>query len=181
MVALKALFWHGPSHALTAVNLTGRKNSAPQKAREIDDHHLTGERSTRRLDVSRSSSSGGDAAQHFAARRIHPRDAREHHGRILLVAQYPRDGRGNIGRRQAARRDLIQERLEEVLVAAVDQRHVDRRAGERLCGGEPAEARANNHHARTRCDIDVQHPGASGFDRAQLRVRDRFGSLMPGP
>src|SRR5262249_56894481 len=51
---------------------------------------------------------------------------------------------------ERARRDLVGERLEEVEVAAVDQRHLDRRAAELLHRLEPAEAAAHRDNAMSR-------------------------------
>jgi hypothetical protein len=48
--------------------------------------------------------------------------------RIFLFAQHLTQRPGNVGRRQRACRDLIKQRLEQMVVAAVDQRHLDRRA-----------------------------------------------------
>jgi hypothetical protein len=57
-------------------------------------------------------------------------------------------------------RDLIEQRLEAVMVEPVDDGHVDRRARERLGGFEPAESRAY--------DDDV------GTGRGRGRVHDDF-------
>ncbi len=46
------------------------------------------------------------------------------------------------------RRDLIEQRLEHVVVAPVDERHVDVAAGKPLRGCEAAEAGADNHDVR---------------------------------
>src|SRR5262249_25085268 len=48
---------------------------------------------------------------------------------------------------QPARRDLVEQRLEQVKVAPVDQRHLQRRPTEAPRGAEPAEAAADDHDA----------------------------------
>ena len=67
---------------------------------------------------------------------------------VLLLAQR----RGGSAARSARAermpgRDLVEQRLEEVVVAAVDQRDVDRPAAEEPGGGQAAEAAADDHDA----------------------------------
>jgi hypothetical protein len=59
------------------------------------------------------------------------------------VADRPGDLRGG----QRCGRDLVQQRLEQMMVAAVHQCDLDRPAGEPKHGFEPAEAGADDHHA----------------------------------
>ena len=49
--------------------------------------------------------------------------------------------------RQHARRHLVQQRLEQVVVAAVDQRDVDGQVAEEPGGGQPAEATSDDDDA----------------------------------
>jgi hypothetical protein len=49
-----------------------------------------------------------------------------------------------------------------VVVAAVDHGHRDRCAGQRLGGGKPAEAGADDDHARTRRGIATRGGGGGG-------------------
>ena len=58
---------------------------------------------------------------------------------FALVPQDPADRRRDVAGRQRRHRDLVQQRLEDVMVAAVDDGHVDRRRLERARGVEPAE------------------------------------------
>ena len=60
-----------------------------------------------------------------------------------------RIGDGAVARRQRARRHLVEQRLEQVVVRAVDQRHVDVGAPQPLRGGKPAEAAADDHDPRS--------------------------------
>jgi hypothetical protein len=66
---------------------------------------------------------------------------------VLLPFENGSQGRGDVGRRQAAGGHLVEQRLEQVEVAAVDQFDVDRFAAERLGGAKPAEAAADDHDA----------------------------------
>ena len=78
---------------------------------------------------------------------------------LSLAAQHPADRRGDVARRQAGRGHLIQQRLEDVVVVAVDQRHAHRRAPERLGGNQPAEAAADDHDMRgAALTIEVVRP-----------------------
>lgn len=47
------------------------------------------------------------------------------HGRILLAPQYVSDRHGDLGGRQASSGDLVEQRLKKVVIAAVDDGHVD--------------------------------------------------------
>jgi hypothetical protein len=70
----------------------------------------------------------------------------EQHRHVRLLAEYPPDWRGHVARRQRCRGDLIQQRLEQVIVVAIEQRHPNRCACERLRGFEAAEAAADDDH-----------------------------------
>jgi hypothetical protein len=52
---------------------------------------------------------------------------------VPVTAKQAAQGGRNLPRRQDAGCDLIQKRLEQVVIGAVDQRDVDRRSGQRLC------------------------------------------------
>ena len=64
--------------------------------------------------------------------------------RVGLPAQYAADRRGDVGRRQARGRHLIEQRLEQMVVVPIDHHDVDRRLGERLRGREPAKSCADD-------------------------------------
>ena len=56
-------------------------------------------------------------------------------------------GVGNLAGREGPGGDLVGQRLEEMEVAAVDERDLDRGATQALDGVDPAEAPADDHHA----------------------------------
>jgi hypothetical protein len=56
------------------------------------------------------------------------------------------NGRCDLARRERASRDLVQERLEQVVVALVDERHVDGRRLQRARRAQAAEAAADDHY-----------------------------------
>ena len=67
------------------------------------------------------------------------------------------DRPGDVGRRQGRRRHLVEQRLEQVVVAPVDDDHVGRRAGQRPGRGEAAEAGADDDDARARACMCSRH------------------------
>ena len=78
-------------------------------------------------------------------RRIDGDGGGEQHAHVLLPPENPPDRRGDIAGRQSGRRHLVEQRLEQVVIAAVEQGDADRRALQRLSGGEPAEPSADDH------------------------------------
>ena len=55
---------------------------------------------------------------------------------------------GDVAGREAGRRDLVEERLEEVMVAAVDDRQAHGRLAELARRGQPAETGADDDDVR---------------------------------
>ncbi len=76
---------------------------------------------------------------------------------VAVLPDHVADRRGDLARRQHAGRHLVEQRLEQVVVAPVDQRHVDRHVPEQPRGEEAAEAPADDHHAMalfaSRCSL----------------------------
>ena len=89
---------------------------------------------------------------------IDGRHLAEQHARVPLAAQDAADRRRDLRRRQAGRRDLVQQRLERVVVLAVDEREIDvlaREPARRLEAGEAAadddDVLARGHVAHSTC------------------------------
>jgi hypothetical protein len=74
----------------------------------------------------------------------------EHHRRVLLVAEHVPDGRGDIALREDPRRQLIEQRLEHVVVLAVDERQVDGCPRQRSGCCETGEAAPDDHDVGAR-------------------------------
>ena len=53
----------------------------------------------------------------------------------------------HIGRRESGGRDLIEQRLDKMVVALIDHGDVERLASEALGRGKPAKADTNDYHA----------------------------------
>jgi hypothetical protein len=77
---------------------------------------------------------------------IHARDFRHQHICITLSAQHMANRCCNVGRRQARRRHLIQQRLKQMMVRAVNHGNADRRFRERKGGVQSAEPPAHDNH-----------------------------------
>ena len=65
---------------------------------------------------------------------------------VLLPAQDPSNRRCHVGRRQRGGRHLIEQRLKQMVVMAVDQRDTDGRVPQRLSGGQTTKSAAKNHN-----------------------------------
>src|SRR6185369_14457676 len=65
---------------------------------------------------------------------------------FLASAQQIADRPGDFRRRQRSGRDLVEQRLEQMMVAAVDQRDPDRRTGEAEGGLQPAKTGADDDY-----------------------------------
>jgi hypothetical protein len=72
------------------------------------------------------------------------------HRDVPVARQQAADRHRDLGRAQAGHRDLIEQRLEQVMIATIDDPHVDRvRPAEDLCGVHAGETAADDHHALT--------------------------------
>jgi hypothetical protein len=75
-----------------------------------------------------------------ASHLLHP------HGDVALPAHDVPQRRGDIGAGQRRTGHLVQQRLEHVMVGAIDQRHAHRRVRQGAHGFQATEAAAENHH-----------------------------------
>ena len=75
---------------------------------------------------------------------------------------------------------LVQQRLEEVVVRAVDERDVDVAPPEDLRGGEAAEAAADDDHAMARCAIGDSLPPTNSSS-ARLTSSGCVQAMLCGP
>jgi hypothetical protein len=81
--------------------------------------------------------------------RLDALDIGQQHARVGLLAQRGADRHGDVTGRQRRGGDLVQQRLKQVMVPAVDQRHRDGRARQPARGRQAAEAAANDDHVGT--------------------------------
>ena len=73
-------------------------------------------------------------------------DGRQQSRDILAPAQEMPDRPGDLRGRERRRRRLIEKRLKQMVVASIDDRDLDRRAGKPVHGLEPAEPGADHDH-----------------------------------
>ena len=89
--------------------------------------------------------------QHALGLRIDAVHRRKQGRDLWAAAHQITDWPGNLGRRQRRGGNLIQQRLEQVMVAPIDQRNADRRTGKAISGFEAAEAGADDHDVMGFC------------------------------
>jgi hypothetical protein len=84
---------------------------------------------------------------HDLLREVHRGHRPQEHLSVVLPRQDGTDGRGDVRRRQARARDLVEQRLEEVMIGAVDERdpHVVARMEEGFGGRQAPEPSAYDH------------------------------------
>jgi hypothetical protein len=91
---------------------------------------------------------GAGAHEQLPPGDIHADDLGQHHLAVLLPAKDGADRGADVRRGQRCGGHLIEERLEDVMVAPVDQRDLGRRARQRPCRREAREPAADDEHAR---------------------------------
>ena len=85
------------------------------------------------------------AAGDGSALEVDATDLGEDDLRVALAAEDVPERRRDVPLRQDARRDLVEQRLEEVVRLPVDQRHLGGRSPQRFRCGEAAEAAAHDY------------------------------------
>jgi hypothetical protein len=88
------------------------------------------------------------ADQDLAGYRIDARHATEQDRRVALAPQDTADRLRDVGGRQARRRDLVEQRLEQMVVAPIDQGDLHLLVAERHRCAEAAEPGADDHDPR---------------------------------
>ena len=73
-------------------------------------------------------------------------DRSEQRRHVPALAQEMPDRPGDLRRRERGGRDLIEKRLKQMMIAAVDEGDADRRPGKPMNGFEPAESGADDDH-----------------------------------
>ena len=71
------------------------------------------------------------------------------HGDIAVIAQDMANGCGDLSRRQCRGGHLVEQGLEQVIVATIDERDIDSLTGECFGSTQAAEAGTNDHHLWT--------------------------------
>ena len=101
-----------------------------------------------------------------ASRRIDALDLGQQHSDVFLLRLELAKRRGNLGRRQHRGRDLIQKRLEDMVIAPIKQQDVDIGSLQRTRGCNAGKSTANDHNA---------FPLGSRIGFCRLFLRNGFG------
>ena len=96
-----------------------------------------------------------DRAHGIAEIDLLPRDIDRQHtaeqnGHVALITQHPSYGHGDVTWRQRRGRHLIEQRLEQMMIGAVDERDVDRSLAELARGRKAGESAAEDDDVRAR-------------------------------
>ena len=96
-----------------------------------------------------------------------------HHGHVGLIAQQRADRHADVRRVQHGGGDLIQQRLEQVVIGAIEERDAHGRVGQSPRGRDTGEPAADDHHMRTRIRRVAAGHGERGDIGGQRRSRGR--------
>ena len=125
----------------------------------------------------------GDAVRasgrNLPALEIEAGDLGQQHGGVLLKAQDVPERGGDLPLGEDAGRDLVQERLEQMMGLAVDEGDVDRRPAERARREEPAEAAARRSPPGGGSPVFRLRPPRPAA--ADCAGRARTAAAAPGP
>ena len=109
----------------------------------------------------RMSGSGGDdqkvVIEHLLFRddfllfQVEIDDFFKQHFNVGVASQYPADGCRYFAGRQAGGRDLVEQRLEGVVIFPVNDCDLNGEAGDPAGGGQASETGAHDHHSRYGC------------------------------
>ncbi len=101
---------------------------------------------------------------HAARLQIDRTDFGQKHLDVFVFAENTADRRCDVGRRKGCGRDLIEQRLKEMIVRAVDHRHPDRFVTEMLGRLQTAKAGADDHNARVGRFLRFHRQMIAGID-----------------
>ena len=110
-------------------------------------------------------------------------DGPQHDLDIALAPEDPADRRGDIARAQRCRRHLVEQRLEQVMIVAIDQDHPNRGVAERPRGLQSAEATPDDHDPSLLAvhqDRLVRSRLRNAADRGGIGMEPRGNPALPG-
>ena len=82
-----------------------------------------------------------------------------------MLAQNPADRRGNVGRGKRRGRDLIKQRLKEMIIGPVDHGHLHRLVGQALGRLQATKTRPDNYRTGIRAIGILHRRMMGGFHR----------------
>ena len=107
------------------------------------------------------------ARGHLPSLDVDVRDFFHEHRRALMVAQQPANGRRDVGGRERRRRHLIEQRLEEMMVRAIEHEHVHVVAPERARCIQPTEPATDDDDTGAAA---LGHPGGRWRGHGRLTI-----------
>ena len=118
---------------------------------------------------------GAVRQMHGMLRGLDAIDLAEQNLDVPLSSQDPSDGRRDVARRQPGRRDLIEERLKDVMIAAIDDGDVDGGAAQCARGIQPTKSTTDDEHA---WHVLQQYVIGCSFGEQVKRLRPERGEGM---
>ena len=121
------------------------------------------------------------AQDHPLTCRVDRASIGEKHFHVPLLAKNPADGRGDVSRRERRHRDLVEKRLEHMMVPSIQQGNVNGRAAQRAGGiktAKPATDDDNASHELNNTLRNTACSGASTKDRERKRRNQTHGYLQ---
>src|SRR5262249_6633827 len=94
-----------------------------------------------------------------AGGNINAGDLRQEDADVSLLRLELADRRGDLGGREDGGCHLIEQRLKNVVVAAIDQDDLDIGAPQRVCGGDPGKAATDDKNALALWAMRLDHGG----------------------
>ena len=103
-----------------------------------------------------------------------PARLRQQHVHVAVALHDAADGRGDVGRGQPGGGDLVEQRLEDVMIPPIQQRHAHRCAAERPRRVQSAEPAADDDDVREGVAIVIRREIATGNWRRRNRRTRRM-------
>src|SRR5690606_20416360 len=107
-------------------------------------------------------------------------DLAEHDLDVLELAQHRTDWNGDVGRPEPRQSHLIEQRLKQVVVDAVVDRHAHRLRAEALRGAQTTEAAADDDDVRnTPCAVPTAHAVSTARSVPTARAIPTARAVVP--
>ena len=110
------------------------------------------------------------ADQHRPAGDVDAADRAEDHSGVRLPRENTADRSGDVGRRQGRGRDLVQQRLKQMMVAPIDERDPNRRPPERPRRTQAGETAADDDHVWRRLGVVADAHRSAPATKRRLEV-----------
>ena len=103
--------------------------------------------------------------------KVDMRNLPQHYRSVLLIAQDAPGRRRDVGGRESGSRHLIEQRLKEMIIVAVDHSYVERGMPQRLGSRKPSKTSADDRNPGTMvAGITLGHRALLGLERSQRAI-----------